>query len=222
MGPSLAHNVTPEFRVVSGYRRMDNESIEPLHYLGVTITPDIINKDKWEAFWDAPLMVPGTEPGGNAKPPKEGVANQPGLPRKPEEINRATATYQAQSCEVKTNGMRIEVSFPGVQMGVFTGRLQYTVYKGTNLIRQEVIAKTEEPSVAYKYDAGLKGGGHSECVACRVGAILLAPGKTISWGRYRANADDPASCQPRRGCRRSGWFYRSISTSAQLLLVARD
>ena len=42
-------------------------------------------------------------------------------------------------------------------IAVFTGRLQYTVYKGTNLIRQEVIAKTEEPSVAYKYDAGLAG-----------------------------------------------------------------
>ena len=56
-----------------------------------------------------------------------------------------------------TNGARIEVSFPGVQLGVFAGRLQYTVYKGTNLIRQEIIAKTAEPSVAYKYDAGLKG-----------------------------------------------------------------
>jgi hypothetical protein len=34
---------------------------------------------------------------------------------------------------------------------------QYTVYKGTNLIRQEVIAKTDQESVAYKYDAGVKG-----------------------------------------------------------------
>jgi hypothetical protein len=43
-----------------------------------------------------------------------------------------------------------------VQLGVFSGSLQYTVYKGSNLIRQEVIAKTEEPAVAYKYDAGVK------------------------------------------------------------------
>lgn len=51
----------------------------------------------------------------------------------------------------------MEISFPGVRLGVFSGKLQYTVYKGTNLIRQEVIVKTEEPSVAYKYDAGLDG-----------------------------------------------------------------
>ena len=67
------------------------------------------------------------------------------------------ATYEVRSCEVKTNGARLEISFPGVRLGVFNGRLQYTIYRGTNLIRQEVIAKTEAPSVAYKYDAGLKG-----------------------------------------------------------------
>ena len=58
---------------------------------------------------------------------------------------------------MKTNGARLEVAFPGVELGVFAGRLQFTVYKGTNLIRQEVIAKTDEPSVAYKYDTGLTG-----------------------------------------------------------------
>ena len=58
---------------------------------------------------------------------------------------------------MKTNGARLEISFPGVQLGVFAGRLQYTVYKGANLIRQEVVAKTDERAVAYKYDAGLKG-----------------------------------------------------------------
>jgi hypothetical protein len=31
------------------------------------------------------------------------------------------------------------------------------VYKGTNLIKQSVVAKTDETSVAYKYDAGLTG-----------------------------------------------------------------
>jgi hypothetical protein len=40
---------------------------------------------------------------------------------------------------------------------VFSGSLQYSIYRGTNLIRQTVLAKTTLPSVAYKYDAGLKG-----------------------------------------------------------------
>jgi hypothetical protein len=35
--------------------------------------------------------------------------------------------------------------------------LQFTVYEGSNLLRMEAIAKTEEPSVAYKYTAGLAG-----------------------------------------------------------------
>ena len=146
---TLASNVTPEFRVVSGKRRISNQQLQPLRDLGVEITPEVIDKEQWKPFWDAPLSIPGTEEGR--------APRNPDLPRTPEEIVRATATYQAQGCAVKTNGARLEITFPGTQLGVFRGRLQYTVYKGTNLIRQEVIAKTEEPSVAYKYDAGLAG-----------------------------------------------------------------
>ncbi len=62
----------------------------------------------------------------------------------------------------------MEVTFPGVEMGIFAGRLQYTVYKGTNLIRQEVIAKTDQQSVAYKYDAGVKG-------------VAIQPASKLTW-----------------------------------------
>ena len=79
------------------------------------------------------------------------------LPRKPEEIQRAWATFQITGCQVKTDGARLEVTFPGVTLGVFSGDLRYTVYRGTNLLRQEVVAKTDAPSVAYKFVAGLKG-----------------------------------------------------------------
>ena len=152
----IATNLTPEFRVASGFRRMDQEQIPALRELG-PITQEVVDHYKWDAFWDAPLHLPGDEPAHvGSTPPKEGIANQPGLPRKPEEVHRDTATYKAQNCDVKTNGSRLEISFPGVQLGVFAGRLQYTVYKGTNLIRQEVIAKTEDTSVAYKYDGGLR------------------------------------------------------------------
>jgi len=153
----LAANVTPEFRVVSGFRRMSNQQIQPLNGLGVPITPEIIEAKKWDAFWDAPLdLNPQPGRGGNP-PPAEGVANQPGLPRRAAEISRATAVYKATSCSVATDGARAEVAFPGFELGVFAGRLQLTVYKGTGLVRLEAIAKTEERSVAYKYDAGLKG-----------------------------------------------------------------
>jgi hypothetical protein len=157
----LAAGVTPEFRVVSGLRRATQQQTEPLEKLGIALTPEVIDKIKWEAFWDAPLYIEGsgelppTHQG--AIPAMKGVANQPGLPRKPEEVKRATATYKAQRCEVKSNGVRLEISFPGVELGIFAGRLQYDVFKGSNLIRQVVIAKTDVPSVAFKYDAGLKG-----------------------------------------------------------------
>ncbi|HTM11711.1 MAG TPA: hypothetical protein VL127_02300, partial [Bryobacteraceae bacterium] len=155
---TLLSHAAPDFRVVSGLRRITNQQLDPLAGLGVKITQEVVDREKWEAFWDAPLNIPGGESAhNNTTPPQRGVLNQPGLPRKPEEVRRDTAVYHAQGCEIATNGARIEVSFSGVQLGVFAGRLQYTVYKGTNLIRQEVIAKTAEPSVAYKYDAGIKG-----------------------------------------------------------------
>jgi hypothetical protein len=188
---TIATNVTPEFRVVSGLRRVTSQQLRPdsLNALGIEVTPavmeawnhqdkrgndwiteaahggklttEIIEKIKWEAFWDAPLYIEGS--GGRPPshstsiPPLEGLLNQPGMPRKLEEVTRATATYHATSCQVKTNGARLEISFPGVELGVFAGRLQYDVFKGSNLIRQVVIAKTEQPSVVFKYDGGLKG-----------------------------------------------------------------
>jgi len=154
---TLLSNVTPDYRVATGLRRATDQQIKPLRDLKVAITPEAIDSIKWDAFWDAPLNVPGDSAAhGGSTPPIAGVANQPGLPRKPEEVRRAAATYKVQACSVKTNGGRIEVTFPGVELGVFAGRLEYTIYKGTNLIKQSVVAKTEERSVAYKYEAGLK------------------------------------------------------------------
>jgi hypothetical protein len=156
----VARNVAPEFRVVSAMRRITNQQLNPLRSLGVPITQEVIDTAKWEAFWDAPLRI-GEDSLKDSHlgtmPPKEGILNQPGLPRRPEEVRRVSADWKISGCTVKTDGGRIEVAFPGVELGVFSGRLQYTVYRGTNLIRQEVVAKTEERSVAYKYDAGLKG-----------------------------------------------------------------
>lgn len=140
----LGQNLSPEFQVTSGVRRLSMQQANPLKELGVALTPEVVNREKWNAFWDAPLMVPG-RPGTNLD-----------LPRKPEEVQRAWAKYRADSCAAKTDGARLEITFPGLEMGMFSGSLQYTVYRGSNLLRQEAIAKTNEPSVAYKYAGGLK------------------------------------------------------------------
>src|SRR5262245_24940111 len=153
---ALAANAAPEFRVVAGFRRMSNQQLQPLNELKVPITQAIIDAHKWDAFWDAPLNLGPSGRGGNP-PPSEGIVNQPGLPRKADEIARASAAYTVNGCEVKTDGGRIEASFKGATLGPFAGALRFTIYKGTNLIRQEIVATTDRPSVAFKYDAGLKG-----------------------------------------------------------------
>ena len=89
-------------------------------------------ENRWDVFWDAPL-------------------------NHAEEVRRFQASYHADRCEVKTDGARLEISFPGLTMGSFSGGLRFTVYRGTNLLRLEAIAKTDEPSVAYIYQGGLKG-----------------------------------------------------------------
>ncbi len=166
---TVVDRATPEFRVASGLRRISNQQLQPLRALGVELTPDVVDRHKWDAFWDAPLdLYQGAPRAGNNPPPAGGVANQPGLPRKPDEVTRAVATYQAKSCEVKTDGTRLEVVFPGMLLGVFTGSLQFTVYKGTNLVRMEAVAATTRPSVAYKFDAGLAG-------------LTLQPGSRVAW-----------------------------------------
>jgi hypothetical protein len=141
----IARGLTPEFEVTSGRRRMSEQQMAPLRGLKTQLTPDVLEKEQWNAFWDAPLDVPG-QPNTNVD-----------MPRRPEEVRRAKATYNATGCAVKTEGARLEVTFPGLDMGIFSGQLRFTVYKGTNLLRQEAIAKTEQPSVAYKYNAGLRG-----------------------------------------------------------------
>ena len=141
----LGSNLTPEYQVTTGKRRLSEQQMAPLRELGIALTPDVVEREKWFAFWDAPLSVPGRA-GTNLD-----------LPRKPDEIRRDRAVFHSSSCRVESHGARLEVTFPGVDLGIFSGDLRYTAYKGSNLLRQEVIASTREQSVAYKYDGGLKG-----------------------------------------------------------------
>jgi len=193
----LGSNITPEFTVVSGMRRATDQQIAPLRRLGVDITSKVIDDIKWEAFWDSPLNVPGDAVAhGGSTPPVNGVAHQPGLPRKADEVQRASARYQSQGCSVKTSGARMDVTFPGVELGVFSGRLEYQIYKGTNLIRQAVVAKTEQPSVAYKYDAGLKG------LAVQPNSRMVWRDITNLWQDYRFGAANHETLVPLRAANR--------------------
>jgi len=176
---SLVANATPEFRIVSGLRRMSNQQMVPLRGLGVELTDEIVDRYRFEPFWDAPLDLSAPSGRGGNPPPADGVANQPGLPRKPDEITRATARYHATSCELKTNGARLEVSFPGADLGVFSGTLRFSIFRGGNVIQQEMLATTSRPWVAYKYDAGLSG------VSIGSGTRLVWRDIANNWQEYR-------------------------------------
>jgi len=155
----IGREFRPTYRVVSGIRRVTQQQTEPLERLGIPLTEELLNEIKWDAFWDAPLYVSDEPPRSHRSsiPAEEPFANHPGMPRKAEEITRATASYRVDGCEVRTNGARIEVRFPGVEAGIFGGYLQFDFFKGSNLIRQMLVAKTDHPSAAFKYDAGLEG-----------------------------------------------------------------
>ena len=155
----LGTDLSPEFRVVSGIRRVTQQQTEPLVDMGIELTPEVLDEIKWEAFWDAPLFTSDEPPLSHAGsiPAAEPYANHPGMPRSPDEITSATATFKASTCSVRTNGSRLEIVFPGVEAGIFSGYLQFDVFKGSNLIRQMLVAKTEHPAAAFRYEAGISG-----------------------------------------------------------------
>lgn len=200
----LGQNLTPEYRVTTGVRRMSNDQANAFSSLGIDVTQELIDKHRWYAFWDAPLSVPGYYPasaGGGGRGGGAGAAGQApaaprlgqggtiaeqvaalqsgsrgrpgynpnpnppgftggrglGIPRTKEEIRRGTSAFSTSSCDVKSDGASLAVTFPGMKLGIFDGNLRFTVYRGTNLIQMDAIARTNEPWVAYKYDAGLKG-----------------------------------------------------------------
>ena len=70
----LGKNLSPEFEVTTGIRRISTQRTAPLKEMNVALTPELVDREKWNAFWDAPLMIPGR------------AATNLGLPRKPEEV----------------------------------------------------------------------------------------------------------------------------------------
>jgi hypothetical protein len=157
----LGRNLAPEYRVTTGVRRMTEQQAQPLRDAGVELTPAVIEKNRWYAFWDAPLVMPDGPEMRAVQAQRRGQAPAAprvlGGPRSPADIRNASASFHATSCSVKTDGASLEVTFPGLSMGIFSGSLRFTAYRGASLLRMDAVASTNEPWVAYKYEAGLKG-----------------------------------------------------------------
>jgi hypothetical protein len=140
----LGKDLTPEFQVTTGRRRISTTELGILKRLHQD-TPANEEIYKWNVFWDAPLEVPGHD------------SHLVGPGRTPDEIARGTSTYKSSTCRVKSDGDQVSVVFNGLTLGLFAGDLQFTVYKGSNLLRQEALASTDAKDVAFIYKAGLKG-----------------------------------------------------------------
>ena len=54
----LARNLSPEFDVVSGRRRLSEQQAGPLRVLGISMTPDVVEREKWNAFADTNRVRP--------------------------------------------------------------------------------------------------------------------------------------------------------------------
>ena len=85
----------------------------------------------WDAFFDFPPAAPG------------------GTRSDLQRLHSTEAT-------VRTVGDRLEVSFNGMELGIFSGDLRYIIYPGSSLIQQVAVLKTAEPDVAYTYDTGIQ------------------------------------------------------------------
>ena len=77
-------------------------------------------------------------------------------PSHPEGIRSFIGEFRLQSARARTVGDRLEVSFDGLKMGLFSGAIRYVFFPGSRLIQQEAVVSTNEPDTAYFYDAGIR------------------------------------------------------------------
>jgi hypothetical protein len=180
---AIAHNLQPRYNVSTGERRSGH---------------GLDNDHRWDVYWDAPLVVPGPN-----------RLRNPGLPRKPEEVGRYAAQFKATQCSVKTDGARLEINFPGVSMGIFAGDFRLTVYRGVNLVRAEVVAKTDSPSVAYIYQGGLSGFSLDDFDSVN---WLDVDGKPQHYAFTRAPDDSPSPLIARNRVAVASGSHGSIAT----------
>ncbi len=72
------------------------------------------------------------------------------------------AEFHPTAVIAQTVGNRVEVTFNGMNIGIFSGSLRYTFYPGTSLIQQSAVVSTSEPDTAYYYDTGLEMTAHAD------------------------------------------------------------
>jgi hypothetical protein len=77
-------------------------------------------------------------------------------PSHPEGTRSFTGQFRAASAKASSIGDRVEVSFAGLRMGIFSGEISYVFYPGSRLIEQKATVSTSETDVAFFYNAGIR------------------------------------------------------------------
>ena len=114
------------------------------------------------------------------------------------------------------------MTFPGLSMGIFAGDLRFTAYRGTNLLRMDALAKTNEEWVAYKYEAGLKGFSTDADAARRLARHRRPCRSSTSSAAWSTDRWSPVRAQNRvLVAEGKGGVAGDLHAAAHLLLHAR-
>ena len=150
-------------------------------------------ENRWDVFWDAPL-------------------------NHPEEVRRSTASYQADRMEVRSDGARLEISFPGLSMGVFSGGSEVHGLPGDQ----------PAPAGGHRQDRRALGRLHLQRRPQRLLAPSAPPhplarrvtairGRPVSPPAGSSRSQRPPSTEPAGGRRRDERFGRRLPAAASVL-----
>lgn len=77
-------------------------------------------------------------------------------PSHPDGTHRFNGTFRLTGAKARSAGDRVEISFDGLKMGPFSGKVAYTIFPDSRLIQQEALVSTQEQDTAFYYNAGIR------------------------------------------------------------------
>src|ERR1051326_635293 len=77
-------------------------------------------------------------------------------PSHPEGTRSFMGDFRLQAARARSTGDRVELTFDGLKMGIFSGAIRYVFFPASRLIQQQAVVSTNEPDTAYFYDAGIR------------------------------------------------------------------
>ena len=83
-------------------------------------------------------------------------------PSHSEGTRRFQGAFKLTAARARNIGDRLELTFEGLDLGIFKGSIQYIFYPASRLIQQRALVTTNEPNVAFYFEAGLKMAGDAD------------------------------------------------------------